>query len=121
MSGVLFLIVLLIVVINVIGNAVNRAQQKGEAVSRINQEGPVAKIRRAGMENLPEKKQIAGVSPPAELGKGKQISAPLQLSGSGKIRVVHNKVDRIFREEEELLAAFIFHEILGPPRSLRRR
>ncbi len=57
---------------------------------------------------------------PSTTGARRVIPAPALKPGRDGAKGIPDSLSRIFCEEEQLLAAFIFHEVLGPPRSLRR-
>lgn len=121
MSEVLFFIALLVGVISIIGNAVSRAQRRADTANRQGRAGPMIISGPTPGQHLPTETKNPGAVPLPGAETWKRVPAPSQLSGGGRGNAVRDKMERMFREEEALLTAFIFHEILGPPRSLRRR
>lgn len=116
----LIIIFILLGVIGSAGRAVNRAYRSAQTLFG----GGRAPAAAAGgplfSQRREEKAQPRGIASPVGAGKREAVRAPLSSPRSER-GGVRNELGRIFREEEQLLAAFIFHEVLGPPRSLRRR
>lgn len=120
MADVLFILALLVGVISVINKAMKKVQQKagnGPAVERIH---PSAGSRQAPERRYGERKRPAGRPPFIVKEDKKAIGAPLPPRYEHKGRCTHDSLGRIFQDKEQLLAAFIFHEVLSPPRSRRR-
>lgn len=117
----LFFIALLIGVISIIGNAVSRSQRRAATADRQGGAGPMIISGPTPGQHLPTEMKNPGAVPLPGAEAWSRTPAPSQIPGGGRGNAVRNKVERMFREEDALLAAFIFHEILGPPRSLRRR
>jgi len=127
--GYLFYFFLLIAIINLVANAVRRARS-GEGYSRYpGQTRPAATGRLAGDRPGPEKappgEAKAGLPQETDRSAAAKAGDGLRSATSPRSRTLKEAVPvnvaRIFDEKEQLLAAFIFHELIGPPRSLRPR
>lgn len=125
----IFYLFLLFAIINLVGNAIKRAKSQAES-SR-----PPGRVRstmrsrpaggQSGLEEARPGKAKAGLpQSPAHLSEA-EVDSGLRPAISPRRRALKGAVPinvaRIFTEKEQLVAAFIFHEVLGPPRSLRRR
>lgn len=122
MPEVLFFIALLVGLMGVIGKATRKKQERTASppgnppVPPMLESSPA--IRRYPPQRVPP---VVKLSPPgAETRKTVLQGAQPAGRRGGRGGSVRDHLGRIFREEEQLLAAFIFHEILGPPQSLRR-
>ncbi len=117
----LIIIFILLGVISSVGRAVNRAFRRAQTLFGGGRApaaaagGPLLSSRREEKVRPREAASLAGAD------KREMIPAPLSSPCSERGGKVRNELGRLFREEEQLLAAFIFHEVLAPPRSLRRR
>ncbi len=121
MFDVIFIIAVLIGVISAIGNAVVKIQRRAGTAPGMDQARRAVKSRPAVVQHDPRKAQPVEAAPLSGTGSEKIIRAPSPSRRRDKGKEVRDNLGRIFREEEQLRAAFIFHEVLGPPRSLRRR
>ena len=118
MSGIIIFLALLVGITSAISSAANKAKERARGSPGAAHVRPVVKT--AVAEQRSDKPQPAETAS-AVIEKGITIQAPLQLHRRDEGKKLHHSLKRIFKDEERLLTAFIFHEIMGPPRSLRRR
>jgi len=121
--GYIFYLFLLIAIINLVNNAVKRARSHEESRRSPGRSRPAMQSRPAGSQSRLEKSRPGDAKTelplsPAHLPEKKAESGLQPSAQKGAVPV---NVARIFTEKDQLLAAFIFHEVLGPPRSLRPR
>lgn len=125
----IFYLFLLVAIVNLVGNAVKRAKSKEDSSRRPGRARSTMRSRPArgqsGLEKARSGEAKAGLpESPAHLSGAEVESGcrPAALPRRKALkRAVPKNLERIFREEDQLVAAFIFHEILGPPRSVRHR
>lgn len=115
----LIIIFILLGAISSIGGAVSKAYRRAQKLLVPSAPAGGAPIP----QRLEKKAEPPGAASPAGAGKRRLAPAPppSRRSAGERDSRVRSSLERVFSEEEQLLAAFIFHEVLGPPRSLRRR
>lgn len=131
---------MILFVVLIVFNVINGMIQKAREAA---QPPPPLRVVRKGPPNLAgapqersrrdreERPQLPGE--PAWAGEGKtlerhgydsdKISAPLQLQAeeAACAAAVTNRLEKVLNHKDDLVAAFIFHEILLRPRSMQRR
>jgi len=118
--GYIFYLFLLIAIINLVNNAVKRARSHEESRRSPGRSRPAMQSRPAGSQSRLEKARPGDAKTELPLSPAHLPEEKAESPSTQPVAVPVN-VARIFTEKDQLLAAFIFHEVVGPPRSLRPR